>query len=487
MDTTWLPSLPALVIGAADLAAALLFMYGLHRMASPATASSGISVAGIGMAVAVLASFLYAFDVEAAARPDLYVNLGLAVVALALGGAVAWWAGRTVAMTAMPQMVAIYNGLGGGAAGAIAAVELFGTKTHGMTALIVTLLGALIGAVSMSGSLIAWAKLDGVLKKPLRFKGQQAFNGVVLLLTLAVGAYLVVGSEDKSALVLALSDSIYLFFGCALALGILMTLPIGGADMPVVISIFNAFTGLAVGLEGFVLQNPALMIAGMVVGAAGLLLTLLMAKAMNRSVSNVVFTNFGEASKHKQGKIKGELKPMQPGDAGIAMRYAASVIVVPGYGLAAAQAQGKLFDFVKLLQAGGVSVKFAIHPVAGRMPGQMDVLLAEAGVPYDMIFQLEDINPEFKTTDVALVIGANDVVNPAARTDKGSPIYGMPILNADQAKQVFVVKRGEGKGYADIVNALFYADNCHMVYGDAQAVMVQMIEAVRGLGLPAAA
>jgi NAD(P) transhydrogenase subunit beta len=479
MDTTWIASLPALCIGAADLAAALLFMYGLHRMSSPVTASSGIFVAGIGMAVAVLASFLYAFDVSTAARPDLLVNLGLACVALALGGGVAWWAGRTVAITAMPQMVAIYNGMGGGAAGAIAAVELFGGKAQGMTALIVTLLGALIGAVSLSGSLIAWAKLDGVIKKPLRFKAQQVANGLVLLVTLAVGAYLVVGSEDKTAF--------YLFFGCALVLGIMMTLPIGGADMPVVISIFNAFTGLAVGLEGFVLQNPALMIAGMVVGAAGLLLTLLMAKAMNRSVSNVVFTNFGEASKHKQGKIKGELKPMQPGDAGIAMRYASSVIIVPGYGLAAAQAQGKLFDFVKVLQAGGVSVKFAIHPVAGRMPGQMDVLLAEAGVPYDMIFQLEDINPDFKTTDIALVIGANDVVNPAARTDKTSPIFGMPILDADQAKKVFVVKRGEGKGYAGIVNALFYADNCHMVYGDAQAVMVQMIEAVRGLGLPAAA
>ncbi len=487
MDTTWLASLPALLIGVAELAAALLFMYGLHRMASPATAASGISVAGFGMAVAVLASFLYAFNVEAAARPDLYLNLGLAVVALLLGGAVAWWAGRTVAMTAMPQMVAIYNGLGGGAAGAIAAVELFGTKTHGMTALIVTLLGALIGAVSMSGSLIAWAKLNGVIKKPLRFKGQQAFNGLVFLATLAVGAYLVVASEDKAAALMTVPAAIYLFFGCALVLGILMTLPIGGADMPVVISIFNAFTGLAVGLEGYVLQNPALMIAGMVVGAAGLLLTLLMAKAMNRSVSNVVFTNFGEASKHKPSKIKGELKPMQAGDAGIAMRYASSVIIVPGYGLAAAQAQGKLFDFVKLLQAGGVSVKFAIHPVAGRMPGQMDVLLAEAGVPYDMIFQLEDVNPEFKTTDIALVIGANDVVNPAARTDKSSPIFGMPILNADQAKQVFVVKRGEGKGYAGIVNALFYADNCHMVYGDAQAVMVEMIEAVRGLGLPAVA
>ena len=457
-------------------------------MASPATASSGISVAGIGMAVAVLASFLYAFDVEAAARPDLYLNLGLAVVALAGGGAVAWWAGRTVAMTAMPQMVAIYNGLGGGAAGAIAAVELFGTKTHGMTALIVTLLGALIGAVSMSGSLIAWAKLDGVIKKPLRFTGQQAFNGLVLLATLAVGAYLVVASEDKSATLLAMPIpvSIYLFFGFALVLGILMTLPIGGADMPVVISIFNAFTGLAVGLEGYVLQNPALMIAGMVVGAAGLLLTLLMAKAMNRSVSNVLFSNFGEISKKKRGKMKGSEKPVEASDAGIFMRYAASVIIIPGYGLAVAQAQEKLYEFVKLLQAAGVKVRFAVHPVAGRMPGQMDVLLAEAGVPYDLIFQLDDINGDFANTDVALVIGANDVVNPAARTDKSSPIYGMPILNADKAKKVYVVKRGQGKGYSGIENELFYEDNCFMVYGDAQAVLVKMIESVRGLGAAAA-
>jgi NAD(P) transhydrogenase subunit beta len=283
------------------------------------------------------------------------------------------------------------------------------------------------------------------------------------------------------------SHVIALYFGLALLFGVLMTLPIGGADMPVVISIYNAFTGLAVGLEGFVLQNPALMIAGMVVGAAGLLLTLLMAKAMNRSVGNVLFTNFGATPPRKQGAIKGNLKPIAAGDAGIAMRYSSSVIIVPGYGLAVAQGQGKLFEFVKLLQSGGVSVKFAVHPVAGRMPGQMDVLLAEAGVPYDMIFQLEDINSEFASTDIALVIGANDVVNPAARTDKSSPIFGMPILNADQAKRVLVVKRGEGKGYAGIVNALFYADNCNMVYGDAQAVLVSMIEAVRGLGLPAAA
>jgi NAD(P) transhydrogenase subunit beta len=377
--------------------------------------------------------------------------------------------------------------MGGGAAGAIAAVELFGGKAAGTTQLVVTLLGALIGAISLSGSLIAWAKLQGVIKKPLRVRGQQYFNMFILLGTLAVAGYLVYVAQGASGQLLSTPQLIYLFFGCALIYGILMTLPIGGADMPVVISIYNAATGLAVGLEGFVLGNPALMIAGMVVGAAGTLLTLLMAQAMNRSVANVLFTNFGGAPKHKASHIKGSMKPTAAADAGIMMRYAKSVIVVPGYGLAAAQGQQKLYEFVKLLRAADVSVKFAIHPVAGRMPGQMDVLLAEAGVPYDLIFQLDDINDEFKTTDVALVIGANDVVNPAARTDKGSPIYGMPILNVDQAKQVYVVKRGQGKGYADIVNALFYADNCNMVYGDATAVLTMMIEAVRGLGAKAAA
>jgi NAD(P) transhydrogenase subunit beta len=475
-----------LLIGLTDLAAAFLFLYGLQRMSSPATAPSGIFVAGLGMAAAILVSFLYVFSVGAAARPHLVVNIALAVVALALGGGLAWWSGKKVAMTAMPQMVALYNGMGGGAAGAIAAVELFGGKTQGATQLVVTLAGALIGAVSLSGSLIAWAKLDGVINKPLRLKGQQAINATVMAITVVVGGVILFSVLSGGGLALTTPVWICIFFGLALIFGVLMTLPIGGADMPVVISIYNAFTGLAVGLEGFVLQNPALMIAGMVVGAAGLLLTLLMAKAMNRSVANVVFTNFGETSKQTQGPIKGELKPVQASDAGIKMRYASSVIIVPGYGLAVAQAQQKLYEFVKLLQAAGVGVKFAVHPVAGRMPGQMDVLLAEAGVPYDLIFQLEDINEEFATTDVALVIGANDVVNPAARTDKASPIFGMPILNADKAKQVYVVKRGQGKGYAGIVNALFYGDNCDMVYGDAKAVLVQMIEAVRGLGAAAA-
>ena len=479
--------IPQLIIGTTDLAAAFLFLYGLKRMSSPVTAPSGIFVAGLGMLVAILASFLYVFSVSAAARPHLAVNVGLALVALALGGGVAWWSGRKVALTAMPQMVALYNGMGGGAAGAIAAVELFGNKAQGLAQLVVTLLGALIGAVSLSGSVIAWAKLDGVIEKPLRVTGQQAFNGLVMLATLVLGAYIVFVAQSGVAPLLPMPQLITLFFGCALVFGVLMTLPIGGADMPVVISIYNALTGLAVGFEGFVLQNPALMIAGMVVGAAGTLLTLLMAKAMNRSVGNVVFTNFGTPTKHKQGNIKGSLKPVEAGDAGSFMRYASKVIIVPGYGLAAAQGQQKLYEFVKLLQAGGVDVKFAIHPVAGRMPGQMDVLLAEAGVPYDIIFQLEDINDEFASADVALVIGANDVVNPAARTDKSSPIYGMPILNADKAKKVYVVKRGEGKGYAGIVNALFYGDNCNMVYGDAQAVLGKMIEAVKGLGLAAAA
>jgi NAD(P) transhydrogenase subunit beta len=479
-----LEMIPGLAIHTTGLVAAFLLMFGLKRMSSPVTASSGILMAGIGMLVVVLASFLYVCGVTGTEPGvDVLLNVGLAVVALAIGGGLAWWSGEKAAMTSMPQMVALYNGMGGGAAGAIASVELFGRHAHGVTELVVTLLGGLIGAISLSGSIIAWAKLQGILKKPLNVPGQQIFNALVLVATLGAATWGVIDAHG------AAPDPTWLglFFGGALCLGVLMTLPIGGADMPVVISVYNACTGLAVGLEGFVLGNPALMIAGMVVGAAGSLLTMLMAKAMNRSVFKVLFAHFGPGAKHKKGAIKGTLKPVEASDAGIFMRYAASVIIVPGYGLAVSQAEQKLYEFVKLLVAAGVSVKFAIHPVAGRMPGQMDVLLADAGVPYDMIFQLDQINDQFKTTDVTLVIGANDVVNPAARTDKSSPIYGMPILNADQSKRVYCVKRGQGKGYAGIVNELFYAENTQMVYGDAGAVLSQMIEAVRGLGTAAAA
>ncbi|WFS04730.1 NAD(P)(+) transhydrogenase (Re/Si-specific) subunit beta [Rhizobium tumorigenes] len=463
--------------GLSGLVAAALFIFGLKRMSSPVTALSGIVVAGIGMVIAVAASFLVLADLPEAAQPRMLANIVLAVLALGLGGGWAWWNGRKVAVTAMPQMVALYNGMGGGAAAAVAAVELLKVATAAPLNASVTIAGALIGSISLTGSVIAWAKLDGRIDKPWRFTGQRVVNGLVFLLAIALGTLLVLQYDGLPTVVIAL-----LFFGCALAFGILMTLPIGGADMPVVISLYNAFTGLAVALEGYALQNPALMIAGMVVGSAGTMLTVLMAKAMNRSLANVLFSNFGDVSAASTSDIAGSMKPADSGDAAIAMRYASSVIIVPGYGLAVAQAQQKLYELVKMLQAADVDVKFAIHPVAGRMPGHMNVLLAEAGVPYDIIFDMEDINDAFATTDVALVIGANDVVNPAARTDKSSPIYGMPILNVDQAHQVYVVKRGQGKGYAGVENLLFYGDNCNMVYGDAQAVITQMVQAIKELG-----
>ncbi len=438
-------------------------------MSSPVTARSGILWAGAGMLLATLVTFLY---------PGIDpTNYWLILAAIAVGGVLAWWSGKRVAMTAMPQMGALYNGRGGGAAAAIAAVELLRTNVvHETVPLVMAVLGALIGSVSLSGSLIAWAKLDGRINGTWRVRGQQLLNGTIFLATLAIGAYIVFVAHGHAppALVAA-------FFVGAYVFGVMMTMPIGGADMPVVISLYNAFTGLAVGFEGYVLQNPALMIAGMVVGSAGTLLTLLMAKAMNRSVANVIFSNFGAAGEEAQGEIKGSQKPAEAGDAAINMRYASKVIIAPGYGLAVAQAQHKLYEFVKLLTDAGVEVKFAIHPVAGRMPGHMNVLLAEAGVPYDMIYDLEDINDEFKEADVAVVIGANDTVNPAARTNKSSPIYGMPILNVDQAKQVYVIKRGQGKGYSGVENELFFADNTNLVYGDALKVMVAMIQAVKSL------
>ncbi|MGH8313780.1 MAG: NAD(P)(+) transhydrogenase (Re/Si-specific) subunit beta, partial [Steroidobacterales bacterium] len=273
---------------------------------------------------------------------------------------------------------------------------------------------------------------------------------------------------------------IAIFFALALVLGVAMTLPIGGADMPVVISLYNALTGLAVGFEGFVLQNAAMIIAGTVVGSAGTLLTQLMAKAMNRSLGNVLFSNFGETAQ-AGGTVSGSMKPIEAADVGVMMAFAQKVIVVPGYGMAVAQAQHKVWELAQLLIDRGVTVKFAIHPVAGRMPGHMNVLLAEAGVPYDLIADLEEINAEFETADVALIIGANDVVNPVARTDKSSPIYGMPILNADKAKNVIVIKRGQGAGFSGIENALFYLDQTRMLYGDGQKAVAELIHAVKAI------
>jgi len=463
------------IAAGSDLLAAGLLIYGMKRMSSPVTARSGIVISGYGMLLAVVASFVYATNVSDAARPHLLANVSLAIGALAIGAGWAWRSGKTVPVTAMPQMVAIYNGMGGGAAAAIAAIRLSALETLPAVTC-VALATAAIGCVSFSGSMIAWAKLDGRLRKPWHVRDQQVLNGFVAIATLALAVAVVFFRGAGPDWLLVAS-----YFVGALVLGVLITLPIGGADMPVVISLYNAFTGLAVSLGGFALGNPALIVAGMVVGASGCLLTLLMARAMNRSVLNVVAGNFGAQADQQTQAIKGRLKPVDASDAGTAMRYASSVIIVPGYGLAVAQAQGKLYELVKLLQAADVDVKFAIHPVAGRMPGHMDVLLAEAGVPYELMHELEEINGEFKTADVAVVVGANDVVNPAARTDKQSPIYGMPILDVDQAHQIYVIKRGQGTGYSGIENALFYADNCEMVYGDAKEVLAKMVEAVRSL------
>jgi len=297
----------------------------------------------------------------------------------------------------------------------------------------------------------------------------------ILLVTVALGFMMVSGMNSGATIVAA-------FFACALLLGVAMTLPIGGADMPVVISLYNALTGLAVGFEGFVLDNAAMIIAGTVVGAAGTLLTQLMAKAMNRSLSNVLFSNFGESSAAGGAAVAGTQKAIEASDAGVMMAYSQKVIIVPGYGLAVAQAQHKVWELAQLLLDHGVKVRFAIHPVAGRMPGHMNVLLAEAGVPYDLISDLDEINAEFETADVALIIGANDVVNPDARTNKGSPIYGMPILNADKAKNVIVIKRGQGHGFSGIDNALFGLDQTRMLYGDAQSAVGQLIQAVKAAG-----
>ena len=464
----------ALFINGAYFAAAVLFILGLKAMARPATARKGIIWAGVGMAIAGLVTFAHPQVVAG----GLGINLWLILAATLIGGGLAWWSGRRVAMTDMPQMIALYNGMGGGAAAAIAAVELLKLAggedlTHATLAgETLAVAGAVIGTVAFSGSLIAFAKLQGWMRKVYRFPGQQLLNLVLFVVLVALAVKIV-------AFGFGMID-LYVFFGLALLLGVTMTVPIGGADMPVVISLYNALTGLAVGFEGFVLQNPAMMIAGTVVGAAGTLLTQLMARAMNRPLSNVLFSGFGTGDEGGGGDgPSGSMKAIDANDVAVAMAYADRVIIVPGYGMAVAQAQHKIWELTQLLQERGVKVSFAIHPVAGRMPGHMNVLLAEAGVPYDLIHDMEDINAQFPQCDVALVIGANDVVNPAARKDTGSPIYGMPILDADKAKSVIVVKRGQGTGFSGIENLLFFADNTRMLYGDAQNVGQQLITAVK--------
>ena len=441
--------------------AVLVFLLGLRAMSSPATARRGIVYAGAAMFLAVAVTFF---------SPGLN-NFLLIFLGVAIGGLGGWYWARVVKMTAMPQMVAIFNGMGGGAAAAIAAVVLLSDISNLSTSTL-AVAGAIIGSISIAGSMIAFLKLQGwMTSKPVVLPARQVINTGVLVVGVAFGGYSLFALNAFWLLP---------FYVLLLLYGILLTLPIGGADMPVVISLFNALTGIAVALDGFALVNGplgdagyAIVIAGVLVGAAGSLLTVLMARAMNRSVANVFFSAFG-ATEETGAEVHGQLKPIDAADAAIQMAYANQVVIVPGYGMAVAQAQQKVKELADLLEAKGVTVKFAIHPVAGRMPGHMNVLLAEAGISYDHLFDRDEINAELAATDVALVIGANDVVNPAAHR-QGSALYGMPILDVEQAKNVIVIKRGQGKGFAGIENDLFYRDNCRMLYGDAQTAVGQLV------------
>ncbi|MFP6838291.1 MAG: NAD(P)(+) transhydrogenase (Re/Si-specific) subunit beta [Pseudohongiellaceae bacterium] len=474
-----------MIIQASYLIAAVLFILGLKQMSSPVTARRGILWAGAGMILATLVTFLTPEVINSA---HASTNIMLIIVAITIGGGYAWYSGRKVAMTDMPQMIAMYNGMGGGAAAAIAAVELFKASSvaavdpSGATTIasalgtdvaILAILGAVIGTISFSGSIIAWAKLDGKLSLSKILPKQHLVNAVVAIATagFAIAIYF---SGDI--------NTIIIFYVLALILGVFITIPVGGADMPVIISLFNALTGLAVGFEGYVLGNAAMIIAGIVVGSAGSLLTQLMAVAMNRSVANVFFAGVGTDAQAPAGDgIEGVMKEIQAQDAGILMAFASQVIIIPGYGMAVAQAQHKIWELTQILNEKGVSVKFAIHPVAGRMPGHMNVLLAEAGVPYDKIYDMDDVNANFKNTTVALVIGANDVVNPSAKNDTSSPLYGMPILNAFEAENVIVIKRGRGTGFSGVENPLFFADNTKMLFGDGQKAASELIQAVNEL------
>ncbi len=435
----------------------VFFVLGLQRMSSPATARSGIVAAGVAMLIATIVTFF---------TPGLS-NLLWIAAGIAIGGALGFVAAKKVAMTDMPQMVAIYNGMGGGAAAGIAVVELLTGPRYPSTGGL-SVAGGLIGAVSFAGSVIAFLKLQGWMRqRPITYPLQQPTNLVVL------GAAVVAG-----ALVVGYSGTFLLpFFLLALGFGLLMTLPIGGADMPVVISLYNALTGIAVAMDGFALGNYAMVVAGTLVGAAGSLLTLVMARAMNRSISNVLFSAFG-AIEETGTTLAGSMKPIEADDVAVMMAYAQKVIIAPGYGMAVAQAQGKVKELMDQLEARGVTVKFAIHPVAGRMPGHMNVLLAEAGVPYRPALRPGRGQPGVPHRRRGPRHRRERRRQPR-RPPAGSPLQGMPILDVDQAKNVIVLKRGQGKGFAGIENDLFYKDNARMLYGDAQATVGKLIQALK--------
>ncbi len=467
---------------------AVLFILGIKFLSSPKTARTGNLVAAAGMGIALCV--LLKTDGTSVWSHGWSFNYTLIVIGTLIGLIIGAIGAYSVKMTSMPQMVALFNGLGGGAAALVASLEFIkgahGTEHAGMelpavhqsTAFIAgsMLFATLIGSLSFSGSIIAYLKLEGKFEKPHTFPGQNILNGLILLVILGLCGFLTFNASGGNA-----TTAFIVMFCLALFFGVAMVLPIGGADMPVVISLLNSFTGLAVAADGFAINNLAMVVAGTLVGSSGTLLTLLMCKAMNRPVTNVLFGAFGSSGGGgaAAGGVAGTVKPIQADEVALLLAYAQRVVIVPGYGMAVAQAQHSVRELSDELGKRGVEVQFAIHPVAGRMPGHMNVLLAEANVSYDQLIEMETINPSMDRVDVCLVIGANDVVNPAAREEKTSPIYGMPIIEADRCKTVIVMKRSMAAGFAGIENHLFYKDNTRMLFGDAKASLNALVAAVK--------
>ena len=450
------------------LISAVLFMLGIKNLSSPATAKLGNKMSMCGMGVAILATL---------ASPDMF-GYTMIIIAIAIGACIGGYAAVKVEMTSVPEMVALFNGCGGAASALVAMAEYNGTAPDAFAGftIITLLLSIIIGSLTFTGSIIAYTKLQGIIStRPITYAGQQIVNAVILLATIVL-AYMVFQNPANGL-------AFYAIILLALGLGVLSVIPIGGADMPVIVSLLNSYSGLAVSMTGFALNNNALIIVGSLVGASGLFLTKIMCEAMNRSLANVLFGAFGavddsvaDAGEGPTGSMKG----FDVEDVAIAIENAESVIIVPGYGMAAAQAQHVTRELGDFLIDEGIDVRYAIHSVAGRMPGHMNVLLAEADVSYDLLYAMEDINDDFPTTDVAIVIGANDVVNPAAKTNPSSPIYGMPVLDVELARTVVVLKRSMNVGFAGIENELFFKDNTMMLFGDAKDSIQKLFTELKG-------
>jgi len=455
------------------LAAALLFVFGLKLLSHPETARRGNLLAAGGMLLAMVTTALLHKNDAGQAIP--LANLLVIILAIGVGAVTGWIIALRVQMTAMPQLVSFYNATGGLASALVALLEFPKAQAGDTGSLLVTILGLIIGAVAFSGSMIAYGKLDGKVQD-IRVGYLKYVNIILLALTLSVGTFLIFSGETPAGQV----GVIWLLFALSLLYGVLFVMPIGGADMPVVISLLNAFTGVAAAMAGYIYHNQAMILGGILVGSAGMILTILMCKAMNRSLLNVIVGAFGGAGQTADHE-NGIMKEISLSDAAVLLNYSQKVVVIPGYGLAVAQAQHLVHELDQLLESRDVNVRYAIHPVAGRMPGHMNVLLAEADVPYDKLVEMDDINPDMTNIDVAIVIGANDVVNPAAIDDPASPIYGMPIINAHQAKNIIVMKRGAGKGYAGIENFLFFNNKTRMFYGNAKDSIQKLVSEIKSL------